>query len=249
MDNREDYRKGHRSRMLKSYADRGGDAFEDYQLLEMLLFNSIPRIDVKPIAKRLLKEFGSLENVFSASRAKLQRVDGVGLKTAEMLNLVYDCTKRISDNRCAEYKVIKSFATAMEYFKEMYRHETQNERFAVMLLDSLNRVIDCRFISEGVVDAVSVNIRKFMEFALENKASSLIIAHNHPGGDIFPSAEDISFTVELITILENVGIYLADHIIVSGNESFSMHSSMDYVYIFERKRNQKNNLTEFGKSK
>lgn len=238
MNKQEDYRQGHRKRMLDAFSERGGGAFEDYQLLEMLLFYAIPRIDVKPAAKELLKQFGSLENIMSASSDQLKKVDGVGNKTALLINLVYDISKRISENRCSEYKAIDNFGTAIDYFLEMYRFESRIEKFAVMLLDNSNRIISCRFISDGVVDAVSVNIRKLMETALEYNASSIIIAHNHPGGKAYPSGEDIDFTLNLQHILNNVNIRLADHIILNEKEGFSMHSSIEFVEYFERSANK-----------
>lgn len=238
MNRNEDYRQGHRKRMLDAFSEKGGDAFEDYQLLEMLLFYAIPRIDVKPLSKELLKQFGSLENIMSASSDQLKKVDGVGEKTALLVKLVYDISKKISENRCSEYKTIDDFGTAIDYFIEMYRFEKRVEKFAVMLLDNSNRIISCRFISDGVVDAVSVNIRKLMETALEHNASSIIIAHNHPGGKAYPSGEDIDFTLNLQHILNNVNIRLADHIILNEKEGFSMHSSIEFVEYFERSANK-----------
>lgn len=236
MNREEDYRKGHRERMMKAFSQRGGNAFEDYQVLEMLLFYAIPRIDVKPIAKDLLKHFGSFENVLSASEDQLRKINGIGDKTANFIKLVYCAAERISSNRCAEYKAIDNFSTAIDYFLEMYKFENRYEKFAVMLLDSSNRIISCEFISEGVVDAVSVNIRKVMELALENNASGIIIAHNHPSGSAYPSCEDIDFILNLLHILKNVDVCLADHIILNEKEGFSMHSSMEFVEYFEQRQ-------------
>ena len=234
MSREEDYRKGHRERMRSSYLERGGDAFEDYQLLEMLLFYAIPRIDVKPLAKELIKHFGSFEKVISASAQQLQKISGIGPNAAVLIKLVFDSARRISDNRCCGYKVIDEFGTAVNYFLEMFRFENRIEKFAGMLLDNLNRIIKCCFISEGVVDSVAVNIRKFMEIALENNATGIIIAHNHPGGEAYPSCEDIDFTLNLQHILHNVNVSLLDHIILNEKEGFSMHSSIEFVAYFER---------------
>ncbi|MDE5996175.1 MAG: DNA repair protein RadC [Eubacterium sp.] len=234
MDKKQDDKIGHRSRMLNSFMERGSSSFDDYQLLEMLLFYAIPRKDVKPIAKNLLSDFGCLENVLAAQSNQLVNTPGVGEKTAAYLNLVYDVVKRLRDDKCKSYKFIKKLDDAADYFKEMFQHENKNERFAVMMLDNSNAIINCRFISEGSVNSTEISVRKFVELVLSFNAASIIIAHNHPHGVAYPSNEDIHFTLKLRDMLSDLGIYLADHIILNHNEAFSMHSDLKFVNYFEK---------------
>ncbi|MDE6412796.1 MAG: DNA repair protein RadC [Eubacterium sp.] len=240
MDKQQDDRIGHRKRMLKAFAERGSSSFEDYQMLEMVLFYVIPRKDVKPIAKALLKHFGSLENVLSASKKQLMNIPGVGNETAVYLNLIFDVFLRLRDNRCKEQKTIKSLDDAADYFKEMYQFENKDERLAVMMLDSSNTIINCIFLSEGSVNAMEVNARKLMEQIIGFNASSVIIAHNHPNGLAYPSMEDVNFTLNVREMLKNMGVTLVDHVILNNKEAFSMHSDLEFVDYFERNSESKN---------
>ena len=117
MDKKPDDKFGHRGRMIHAYSERGSSSFEDYQMLEMLLFYIILRKDVKPIAKSLLTDFGSLENVLSASKNQLMKTKGVGNETATFLNFIYDIDKRLRDNRCKIYKIIETLDDAYDCFK------------------------------------------------------------------------------------------------------------------------------------
>ncbi|MDE5604511.1 MAG: DNA repair protein RadC [Eubacterium sp.] len=240
MDKQQDDRIGHRKRMLKAFAERGSSSFEDYQMLEMVLFYVIPRKDVKPIAKALLKHFGSLENVLSASKKQLMNIPGVGNETAVYLNLIFDVFLRLRDNRCKEQKTIKSLDDAADYFKEMYQFENKDERLAVMMLDSSNTIINCIFLSEGSVNAMEINARKLMEQIIGFNASSVIIAHNHPNGIAYPSSEDVNFTLNVREMLKNMGVTLVDHVILNNKEAFSMHSDLEFVGYFERNSESKN---------
>ncbi|MDE6722859.1 MAG: DNA repair protein RadC [Eubacterium sp.] len=234
MDKKNDSKTGHRSRMLNAYIERGSSSLEDYQMLEMLLFYPIKRKDVKPIAKNLLADFGSFENVLSASKEQLVNTEGVGEYTAAYLNLIYDVLKRVRDNKCKSIEVIEKLDDAVAYFKEMFRYENKSEKFAVMMLDNSNNILNCRFVSEGSVNSMAVSIRKIVELVLSFNAASVIVAHNHPHGVAYPSAEDIDFTLKLREMFADLGIYLADHVILSDDDIFSMHSDLNFVNYFEK---------------
>ena len=234
MDKKQDDKIGHRSRMLNSFIKRGSSSLEDYQLLEMLLFYAIPRRDVKPIAKNLLSDFGCLENVLAAQPNQLVNTQGVGEKTAAYLNLIYDVVKRLRDDKCKSYEIIENLDDAVDYFKEMYQYENKSEKFAVMMLDNSNGIINCRFLSEGSVNSTEISIRKFIELVISFNAVSIIVAHNHPNGIAYPSNEDIDFTLKLRDMLSNIGVYLVDHIILNYDDAFSMHSDLEFANYFER---------------
>lgn len=242
---KQDMNSGHRERVTESIMERGYSTYADYQLLETLLFYAIPRRDVKPIAKRLLEKFGTFDSIFSKPPEVLITVEGVGVKTAVYLNVIGGVVKRLNDHNCKEYVTIDSFDTAINFFMDMYRADNEVEKFAAVFLDNSNKIKHYCFISDGTADSVSVNIRKFMELALSTGAASVIIAHNHPGGEAFPSCEDVDFTINLLNVLESVHVYLADHIVLNEKEGFSMHSSINYVEIFDRKSNNRNNPKPF----
>ena len=203
-------------------------------MLEMVLFYVIDRKDVKPIAKALLKDFGSLEKVFSASPDQLIQTKGVGPKTAALIKLFDDVSHRLIENRVENYTVIKSCDDAVKCFKEMYMLEKENERLAVMCLDNSNGIINCRFVAEGTVNAMEISIRKIIELVLSFNSSAVVIAHNHPHGKAQPSMEDINFTLNLRNMLNSLSINLVDHVIIGENEVISMRSSLDYINYFEK---------------
>ncbi|MDE6660131.1 MAG: DNA repair protein RadC [Eubacterium sp.] len=236
MDKQQDDKIGHRKRMLHAFAERGSASFEDYQMLEMLLFYAIPRKDVKPIAKALLKEFGSLENVFSAPKQQLVNVPGVGNETAVYLNLIFDIYVRLKEAKRKESKKIESLNDAVDYFKEMYRFEDKDEKIAVMMLDSSNAIIKCDFMAEGCINVSEISARKLIEHVVGyNATSSVIIAHNHPNGIAFPSNEDVNITLNIRDMLNSLGIVLVDHVILNHDEAFSMHGSDSFIRFFEKK--------------
>ena len=228
---------GHRDRMLQSFENRGGSSFENYQILEKVLFYVIPRKDVKPVAKRLIAHFGSLEKVFSASVSQLVQVDGVGEKTAVFITLLHELFLRMCEDKCCEIKRIDSLSKAADYFREMFRFQNAEEHLALMMLDNSNNIIDCSFVSNGTPNAVHVNIRDLVEPVLSKRAVSVIVAHNHPDGVAFPSSEDIDFTLRLRNMLASLGIYLEDHIILNHDEAFSMRSDLNFVNYFEKSEN------------
>lgn len=234
MDKKQDDKSGHRGRMINTFSERGSSSLEDYQMLEMLLFYAIPRKDVKPIAKSLIKDFGSFENVLSASKNQIMKTKGAGIETATFLNFIYDVVIRLRDNRCKSYKTIEKLEDAVDYFKEMFQYENKGEKFAVMLLDNSNEIINCRFLNEGSVNSMEISIRKLVELVISFNAVSVIVAHNHPNGFAYPSNEDIDFTLKLRDLLLNIGVTLTDHIILNNDEAYSMHSDLKFYHYFEK---------------
>lgn len=217
-------REGHRQRVKTAYLNNAFDSMPDHNVLEMLLFYSIPRVDVKPIAYELINHFGSIENVFNASVSELTKVRGVGENTAILINLVKDINSRVAIRQNENIKTLDSYKSASMYVENLLKNQRVEKMLVVTLNNDLS-VINHHFVAEGTVNHASIEPIKIIEHAISDRASSVILAHNHPNGNASPSMEDRSFTVELLGLLRKLNIKLNDHIIVGRNESLSM--SMD----------------------
>ncbi len=214
---------GHRQRVKSRFKEVGASAFDDHNLLEMLLFYAVPRRDTNELAHKLINRFGSYSGVLEASIDELMTVDGMGESAAVLIKLVPEMNKRYMQRNSAG-EVIDSANAAGRYFMAKLAYETV-EVACAMFLDSKSRVISCREISRGVVNGTNISIRAIAEQALACKASSVIIAHNHPDGIALPSAEDELSTQRIKLALSTVGIRLTDHIIVAGDQFVSFANS------------------------
>lgn len=212
---------GHRQRVKSRFKEVGESAFDDHNLLELLLFYAVPRRDTNELAHNLINRFGSYSGVLEASVDELMTVDGIGESAAVLIKLVPEMNKRYMQRNTPSEKVINSIEAAGEYFVAKYAYETVEVAYA-MFLDTKNHVLSCRAISRGVVNGTNISIRAIAEQALACKATSVIFAHNHPDGIPTPSVEDELTTQKIKVALSTVGIRLADHIIVAGNQFVSL---------------------------
>jgi DNA repair protein RadC len=170
---------GHRDRLRDRAAAGGLAALPDYELLELCLFRSIPRGDVKPLAKQLLARFGSLGGVLGATAAELRTVKGVGEALALDLKLMHEATLRTARESVGKRPVISSWAALLAYVKTALAHEAR-EQFRVLFLDKKNQLIADEVMNRGTVDHAPVYPREVMRRALELSASAVILVHNHP---------------------------------------------------------------------
>ena len=211
---------GHRERMKSRFREAGANAFDDHNLLELLLFYAVPRRDTNDLAHALIARFGSYSAVLEASIEELMTVDGIGENAAVLIKLVPEMNKRYMQRNNSDSSVINSSKAAGKYFVSRFAYETVEVAYA-MYLDAKSHVIACREISRGVVNGTNISIRAIAEQALSCKASSVIIAHNHPDGVPMPSAEDELTTQKIKVALGTVGIKLTDHIVVGGEQYVS----------------------------
>ena len=216
---------GHRQRMKNRFAKYGLENFDDHNVLELILFYSIPRRDTNPIAHKLLDSFGSLSAILDAPIEALTKVDGINENSALLIKLIPQISRRYLISRIAHDSALTTSAQAGQYLIPFFAFE-KHEVVYLMCLDSMQRVISCDEISRGVVTAAEVNIRKIAELALRNNAASVILSHNHPDGLAIPSVEDRMTTKQIKDALESVGVGLTDHIVVAGNDFVSMADSM-----------------------
>lgn len=212
---------GHRARMKERYAETGLQGFSDKNVLEMLLYFSIPRKDTNELAHDILEHFNSFTGVMEASREELMQVKGVGEHTADLISLVTQVNKYYMERKSIENEKVFSSSVAGEFFVAKFAYEVNESAYALML-DGNNKMITCRKISEGVVNGTDISIRALCELALKYRASSVIISHNHPTGILMPSAEDEHCTQLIKNALKVIGIRLSDHIIVGGGSYISL---------------------------
>ena len=211
---------GHRQRVKARYLSEGLDAFEDHQVLELLLFYAVPRKDTNELAHRMIKEFGSLAGLFEADPKDIARRCGVSENTAILVSLIPSLSRRYFLNKWGEKPIINSSSKAGEYAISLLAGRIY-EAFYVICLDSQNRVNHADLVHEGTINEAVVYPRLIVETALRHQANSVILAHNHPGGSTRPSAADISVTKKIVTALESISIKVLDHIIVAGDRYVS----------------------------
>lgn len=214
---------GHRDRLRQRFVKAGADGLQDYELLEMLLFAAIPRRDVKPLAKQLLKEFGSLSGVLGAGIADLQKVKGVSENSAVLLKTVHALSIKMLRNDIEKKPILSSWQKLIDYCYVAMAHE-KREHFRVLFLNRKNQLMADEVQQIGTVDHTPVYPREIVKRALELGATALILVHNHPSGDPSPSDSDLAMTEEVIKAAGALDILVHDHLIISQNGHISFKS-------------------------
>ncbi|MGY3546588.1 RadC family protein [Bradyrhizobium sp. USDA 4469] len=212
---------GHRERLRERFYSAGADALSDYELLEMALFPALPRRDTKPLAKLLIKVFGSFAEVVHAPVARLREVeDGVGEAAINQLKLIAAAAHRVAKGEVNGRNALSSWNEVIAYCRSSMAF-ADKEQFRLLFLDKRNQLIADEVQQTGTVDHTPVYPREVIKRALELSATALILVHNHPSGDPSPSQADIQMTKAIIDIARPLGIAVHDHIIVgrSGHAS------------------------------
>lgn len=215
---------GHRARLRERFLQEGLEHFTDIQVLELLLFYCISRRDTNPIAHALLDHFGSLSQVLEAPVEELSSVSGIGENTAVFLHLVTQVGRAYLTDRASRIKVLPTLESCAQYMQPLFFGQ-KVEMVYLLCLDAKCKVLSCRKIAEGNVNATGLSVRKIVETALSANASSVVLAHNHPGGLAIPSAEDIQTTHRVAAALQAVDVRFVDHIVVADDDYVSMVQS------------------------
>lgn len=214
---------GHRARLRMRLLNGGGDALADYEMVEYLLTLAIPRRDTKPLAKALLREFGSLAQLISADPASLRRVDGMGDAAIAALKIVQAANLQMLKGALRDQPMLSSWDALLDWLRADMG-PIAIERVRVLYLDSRNRLIRDELVSEGSIDQSAIYTREVIKRALELGAAAIILAHNHPSGSPEPSRQDIAITRDIAEAAAKLGIVLHDHIIIGGTDYRSFRS-------------------------
>lgn len=214
--------KGHRENVRRRFMTGGLEVFAPHEILELILFFAIPQKDTNPLAHRLIDTFGSLPRVLSASVEELKAVEGVGERVAVLLTLVFQ-VGRWTRLRRIEQSVsdFRSPEVLGAYFREIFAGQ-EKEAVYEMCLNARGNIIVCPRMSNGNVLSVSLDVRAMVEKAILSNCASVVIAHNHPGGDSHPSREDYDATRLIKAAFSDVNIRLLDHIIVGEDDFVSL---------------------------
>ncbi|MBR7123101.1 MAG: DNA repair protein RadC [Oscillospiraceae bacterium] len=219
--------KEHRARVRSRFLQDGLDGFDEHQVLEMLLFYCIPRRDTNIIAHNLINRFGSLAQVIDAPVKELAKVDGVGEGTAVFISFLSQFDRYYNTNKNQEFQILNTIEDCGNYLLP-YFNGRHKETVYMLCLDAKCKVLSCRLIEEGNVNSAGISIRKIVDMALTENATSVVLAHNHPSGLAVPSDEDIDTTVKIAKALRFVDVVLTDHIVVADGEFVSMVLSKYY---------------------
>jgi DNA repair protein RadC len=204
---------GLRHRLRRRLLDQGPEALADYELLELLLMQSLPRIDTKPLAKTLLKRFGSFAALLAAEEAEIAKVKGMGEGAIAGLKTVRAAAFRLLRQELDGKPVISSWQNLVDYCRVQLAEE-KTEQFHLLFLDHKNALIADERQQTGTVDHAPVYPREVVKRALELGASAIIMVHNHPSGDPTPSRDDVAMTKAVAAAAEKLGILLHDHLVV-----------------------------------
>jgi DNA repair protein RadC len=212
---------GHRERLRQRFLQGGSDALHDYEMLELILFRAIPRRDVKPLAKELLKKFGSLAEVIAAPAERLKEVDRLGEAAIAELKIVQAAANRLVRGEVRQRQVLSSWSNVLDYCRAAMAFESK-EHFRILFLDKGNHLIADEQHQTGTVDHTPVYPREVVKRALELSATAVILVHNHPSGDPTPSRADIDMTRAIVEVARPLGIAVHDHLIIGKDGHASL---------------------------
>ena len=223
---------GHRVRLKNRFLKEGGfENFEEHNILELLLFYTIPRKDTNEIAHRILDRFGSLASVIDAPYEELIKCEGVSKNTACLLKAVLPLARAYNKSKYDNECILTDHSMVSEYLLGKYIG-LDEEMLSVISLDNRFALLSFDIIARGTLDSVIIDMRKVVKMLINNKAASAIIAHNHPSGFALPSTDDLMQTRNLVIACGSIGIKVIDHILIAENECISLSCSPSYKSLF-----------------
>lgn len=218
---------GHRQRLRERFEEMGFTGFADHEILELLLFYCIPRRDTNAIAHRLKERFGNFAQVLDAPVSELKKVEGMGENAAQFLSLIRHVANHYLQMRLPQGIPLTKVHEYGEYLVPKFT-SPRNEEVYLLCLDAKCMVLSCRKVGDGGINSTSISIRKIVETALAENATSVVLAHNHPSGVALPSQEDLATTKLIANALIMVDVILTDHIIVADRDYISFVESKLY---------------------
>jgi len=214
---------GHRQRLRERFMNGGGDALPDYELLELVIAQAIPRGDVKPLAKALIDRFGGFSEVIAAEPERLAEVTGVGPVLISQFKIVQEAAKRLARGRVLKRPVIGSWDALIDYCSIAMSHNPV-EQVRVLYLDKKNVLIADEMQQKGTVDHTPIYPREVVKRALDLGATAMILVHNHPSGNPQPSKADIDMTRQIVTAARSLNIAIHDHVVIGKGQYASFKS-------------------------
>ncbi len=211
---------GHRERLRERFRLDGLQGFAPHEALELLLTYAIPRINVNPLAHRLIDHFGGLPGVLEATPQELCQVNGVGERTAAMLALMLPMMRMYEQEKLTPKRQLATYADLVAYCRSLFLG-MNDEQFYVLCFDARLRLLSAELIATGMPTAVEASPRAVLRQVLRHNAVGAVISHNHPSGSPLPSQEDMDVTAEIKRLLDGAEVRLYDHVIVGGQEHFS----------------------------
>lgn len=241
---------GHRQRLRDRFNKVGIDGLCTHEVLELLLFYIMPRRDVKPLAKSMLKEFGSLANLFESKADAIVTRTGVTENTATFLSFISQLTRRYQLDKYADRIKLKDLKVVTEYAKALCS-DLHYEHFFVMFLDNSDNLLAVDRIAEGGLTGVNPYMRNIMDRAIVYKCAKVVLVHNHPSAKPKPSQADVDTTQEIMRLLGGLDVEVVDHIIVVGKDTFSFEKAgilneiiREFARIADREREARKGFLE-----
>jgi DNA repair protein RadC len=213
---------GHRGRLRERFLEGGASAFHDYELIEYLLTLTIPRVDTKPLAKRLIDDFGGIGALLGASADSLRR-EGLTDAAIGALKIAEATALRMLETRIEGRPVLSSWDALADYLHATMAHR-RTEEVRILFLNAKNMLLANEALWQGSVDEASVHVREVIARAIALGATALIIVHNHPSGDPTPSSQDIRLTRDLVEAGRHMKVTVHDHVIVGAQGRTSMRA-------------------------
>lgn len=217
---------GHRKRVKERFVEDGLDGFREHEVLELLLFYCIPRRNTNEIAHRLIKRFGSLSNVLNAPVRELKAVEGISDNAAVFISFIRQLNSayRLSNDTKV---ILGSYDACGDYLCKKLM-DKKDETVMMLSLDAKCQLLGCHTIGSGSINSANVPIRRIVDLALSDNASTVVIGHNHPSGVALPSEADVLTTVQVAEALSYVDVFLSDHIVTAGDDYVSLVLSKLY---------------------
>ena len=203
---------GHRERMFERVQKNGWESLSSHELIEMMLFYSIPRVNTNEIAHAMLDKFGSVKGILDADPRELMKIDGVGAKSVQMIRMLPELLRRYLNEPSPKSKRFDSIGAIGEYFYRLFLG-THEEQLYMMTFNNRMNLLNCTHISTGVINCSEVMMRKISETIVYSGAAVVAFAHNHPEGMAVPSATDVEATEVLRTHIENMGVQMLEHLV------------------------------------
>lgn len=216
---------GHRKRLKEKFLHTKSESFGDYELLELLLFQALPRRDVKPIAKNLLKTFGGFNQLLHADQDKILAVEGATESVFLQLKIMRELMSRVFQSKVLKKNIISSWSALLDYLT-FNMGSLRLEQFRILFLNKKNILIADEVMATGTIDETPVYPREIVKKALFYEAGAIILVHNHPSGNAKPSNSDIDLTTQIVNACSTVNVTVHDHVIIGGNDYYSFKSNM-----------------------